>query len=452
MTYSSKKKFINNLIDGGLTSRHNTVDAAMENDDSVNLYVNSPQNRPTDDADLDLYADLGYEHDGSDAEDVAADDLHDEMIDTFHGNMPSIPTQTLATDISKAKPSSQLNRPQQLTAHMYPIPQELISPELADPLYLDPLSADRKTPLTQAAIFLGNFSYWTTDQKLWDIIASIGITDVTRVNIHMDKKTGKSKGYGIIEFGSEISANKCINELPKLTADDTTTPPLKFATALQQSMKMEAFAKQIGKEPPEMSFQQHQHQQQQQQHKKMEAPIVNRSRGGRGGGGHRGGFEPLPSGRGGPGYSDYPRQPAHYNRQLPPPHYFPLPNRWEGDNIGSLAYSALPQGGYPPSNWPMYQPMSMAAGFDQSYDPPFDYPPGPSFDGPRHSASAYSHGDFPPRDRNDTDKRRERRDRERRDSSRDRTDHHRDDGHRDRDDKRHRSETTSSSSRSRRHD
>lgn len=59
-------------------------------------------------------------------------------------------------------------------------------------------------------LFVGNLSFDTTTNELEDYFAQAGA--VTSVNIITDKFTGRSRGFGFVEMGSEGEAQSAIEQ------------------------------------------------------------------------------------------------------------------------------------------------------------------------------------------------------------------------------------------------
>jgi len=57
-------------------------------------------------------------------------------------------------------------------------------------------------------VYVGNLSPDSTEQQLRDLVTPFGKTD--SVALVMDKVTGKAKGFGFVEFGSDAEANAAI--------------------------------------------------------------------------------------------------------------------------------------------------------------------------------------------------------------------------------------------------
>jgi len=58
-------------------------------------------------------------------------------------------------------------------------------------------------------LYVGGISYSTNDGGLKDAFAQAG--EVTSATIIMDKMTGRSKGFGFVEFANDADADKAID-------------------------------------------------------------------------------------------------------------------------------------------------------------------------------------------------------------------------------------------------
>ncbi len=61
------------------------------------------------------------------------------------------------------------------------------------------------------SIYVGNLSYEVTSEDLSDVFAEYG--SVKRVHIPTDRDTGRSRGFGFVEMGSEAEEDKAIETL-----------------------------------------------------------------------------------------------------------------------------------------------------------------------------------------------------------------------------------------------
>lgn len=69
-------------------------------------------------------------------------------------------------------------------------------------------------------LFVGGLSWGTTDDKLRDHFAQIG--NVVSAMVIIDKYTGKSKGFGFVEFATEEEAKSAIDKLNNTAFDGRT--------------------------------------------------------------------------------------------------------------------------------------------------------------------------------------------------------------------------------------
>jgi RNA recognition motif-containing protein len=60
-------------------------------------------------------------------------------------------------------------------------------------------------------IYVGNLSYSVTEEQLRAAFVKFG--NVTRVNLIIDRETGRSKGFGFVEMPEDSSAEAAIKAL-----------------------------------------------------------------------------------------------------------------------------------------------------------------------------------------------------------------------------------------------
>ena len=60
-------------------------------------------------------------------------------------------------------------------------------------------------------LYVGNLSYKATESDLKDLFGEFG--SVTEINLITDRATGRSRGFGFVEFSSGDEADKAINSL-----------------------------------------------------------------------------------------------------------------------------------------------------------------------------------------------------------------------------------------------
>ena len=58
-------------------------------------------------------------------------------------------------------------------------------------------------------LYVGNLAYTVRDQELNDAFSQFG--SVTSAKVMMDRETGRSKGFGFVEMGSDAEAQAAIN-------------------------------------------------------------------------------------------------------------------------------------------------------------------------------------------------------------------------------------------------
>ncbi|KAI2665619.1 Cleavage and polyadenylation specificity factor subunit 6 [Labeo rohita] len=65
------------------------------------------------------------------------------------------------------------------------------------------------------ALYIGNLTWWTTDEDLTDAIRSIGINDVLEIKFFENRANGQSKGFALVCVGSDSSSRKLMDLLSK---------------------------------------------------------------------------------------------------------------------------------------------------------------------------------------------------------------------------------------------
>ena len=66
-------------------------------------------------------------------------------------------------------------------------------------------------------IFVGNLSFQSTDDSLRSLFSAHG--DVEEVAVITDRDTGRPRGFGFVEMGSQEEAEGAINELNGFSLD-----------------------------------------------------------------------------------------------------------------------------------------------------------------------------------------------------------------------------------------
>ncbi|XP_068116943.1 cleavage and polyadenylation specificity factor subunit 7 [Hyperolius riggenbachi] len=67
----------------------------------------------------------------------------------------------------------------------------------------------------KASVYIGNFSWWTTDQQIITAIRAIGIREPVEVKFAENRANGQSKGFAEVVVNSEKTANQILEQLPR---------------------------------------------------------------------------------------------------------------------------------------------------------------------------------------------------------------------------------------------
>ncbi|XP_077565650.1 cleavage and polyadenylation specificity factor subunit 6 isoform X1 [Stigmatopora nigra] len=65
------------------------------------------------------------------------------------------------------------------------------------------------------ALYIGNLTWWTTDEDITEAIRSIGVTDVLEIKFFENRANGQSKGFALVCVGSDGSSRKLMDLLSK---------------------------------------------------------------------------------------------------------------------------------------------------------------------------------------------------------------------------------------------
>jgi len=64
-------------------------------------------------------------------------------------------------------------------------------------------------------LYVGNLTWWTTDQDIQDGVVNLGVSDFIEVKFYENRANGQSKGFCCVSLGSEGSMRKVMDMLPK---------------------------------------------------------------------------------------------------------------------------------------------------------------------------------------------------------------------------------------------
>ena len=67
----------------------------------------------------------------------------------------------------------------------------------------------------KVSIYVGNLTWWTSDTDVIDAINNLGVNDVYEVKFFENRANGQSKGFCVVNLGSDSSVRNVIDNLPK---------------------------------------------------------------------------------------------------------------------------------------------------------------------------------------------------------------------------------------------
>jgi len=99
-------------------------------------------------------------------------------------------------------------------------------------------------------LYIGNLTWWTTDQDIQDSVTNLGVTDFIEVKFYENRANGQSKGFCCISLGSESSMRKVMDLMPKKEMHGQN-PVVTYAT----KQALHQFEAQSKTRPPQQSGQ-----------------------------------------------------------------------------------------------------------------------------------------------------------------------------------------------------
>jgi cleavage and polyadenylation specificity factor subunit 6/7 len=175
-------------------------------------------------------------------------------------------------------------------------------------------SGDREYRGRRYQLYVGNLTWWTTDQDIQDSIVALGVNDFLEVKFYENRTNGQSKGFCCVSLGSDASSRIV---LEKLTAKELHGQMPVVTHATKQALYQFESQSKTRPTPPSSSG-------------------GSGGGGGGSGGGDRGGDRGPPNGRAPEPYNRGPPPPSHYQGRDPPP-----PRRHEGMRGGPPPHAGL---------------------------------------------------------------------------------------------------------------
>jgi hypothetical protein len=68
----------------------------------------------------------------------------------------------------------------------------------------------------RVSCYVGNLTWWTTDQDLTDAILGVGVQDLVEIKFYENKVNGQSKGFAVVTVGSDGSFRMLMEKLVKM--------------------------------------------------------------------------------------------------------------------------------------------------------------------------------------------------------------------------------------------
>jgi len=107
------------------------------------------------------------------------------------------------------------------------------------------ISANIDKTVRGKQLYVGGLTWWTTDEELSTAITECGVTDLISIKFFENRVNGQSKGFALIEVGSETSQRLVAERLPTQTLHDQK-PIITFVSKQALQMFENQAKKEIG--------------------------------------------------------------------------------------------------------------------------------------------------------------------------------------------------------------
>ncbi|XP_065206960.1 cleavage and polyadenylation specificity factor subunit 6-like isoform X2 [Planococcus citri] len=140
--------------------------------------------------------------------DLYADDLEQDFAQEFAGE-----SVDLYDDVIAGGSSANGDVKPQLSSNSSTISNN--DNALSHAPYSTTNGAQNPLPIKRFQLYVGNLTWWTSDQDITEAVHSLGITDFLDVKFFENRANGQSKGFCVISLASEASMRQCLEKLPK---------------------------------------------------------------------------------------------------------------------------------------------------------------------------------------------------------------------------------------------
>lgn len=160
------------------------------------------------DTDVDLYGEDLADDAGADADRNGGEDLYDDVLTTPAVAEPPPPVREEVKPPVAPQLMQQNIQPPTVSVAS-PAPQSM--PHQSSPSVLHGQNSGKRYSL-----YVGNLTWWTTDEDLNTAIHALQIHDLLEIKFHENRVNGQSKGFAMVAFQSDASAKKVMEQLPKV--------------------------------------------------------------------------------------------------------------------------------------------------------------------------------------------------------------------------------------------
>ncbi|XP_064837136.1 cleavage and polyadenylation specificity factor subunit 7-like isoform X1 [Oncorhynchus masou masou] len=147
--------------------------------------------------------------DGGGATDLI--DIYDEKFSQNNGEDGDFPTTAEASDLYDDVLTGSVSRERKFSENAMPLSKDQPTKEESKPAILYTYSGVWNKRL---AVYVGNFSWWTSDKDLINVARTLGVKDIVEIKFAENRANGQSRGYAEVVVATEESLQRLLETLP----------------------------------------------------------------------------------------------------------------------------------------------------------------------------------------------------------------------------------------------
>nr|XP_023851418.1 cleavage and polyadenylation specificity factor subunit 7 isoform X3 [Salvelinus alpinus] len=138
-------------------------------------------------------------------------DIYDEKFSQNNGEDGDFATTAEASDLYDDVLTGSVSRERKFSEDAMPLSKDQPTKEESKPAILYTYSGVWNKRL---AVYVGNFSWWTSDKDLINVARTLGVKDIVEIKFAENRANGQSRGYAEVVVATEESLQRLLETLP----------------------------------------------------------------------------------------------------------------------------------------------------------------------------------------------------------------------------------------------